>query len=409
MRICLLTYRGNMYCGGQGIYVYYLSRELQKLGHEVHIISGPPYPRVAEGVELHKLKSHSAIVSHYGNSNHAGPVRSPVDMYELALTRIGVYTEPLTFSIRAYQKIKTLRPGVKFDVIHDNQCLGYGLTMMGRLDIPLVATIHHPICIDREADFGQARSRMERLRRRWFYSFYIPMQSFVARRVDQVITVSECSAKAIERHIGIPTERIRVVYNGVDVNLFRNHNGIPKEPGSVIFVGNTEDRKKGIIHLLKALNLLRDRRPARLTIVDGGAPETTYAPALVREYGLQEQVTIVRRLSVEELVKRYSSAEIAVVPSLFEGFGFPAAEAMACELPVITTKAGSLPELVSDGENGILVEPGDVTALAASIERLLEDGELRRRMGNVGREIAQRKFNWEQAAQQTLEAYRQVQ
>ena len=409
MRICLLTYRGNMYCGGQGIYIYYLSRELQRIGHEVHVISGPPYPRLAEGVRLHKLKSHSVIVSHYGNSNHSGPVRNPLDLYEFAATRIGVYTEPLAFSMRAYQKIRSLSDEVSFDVIHDNQCLGYGLTKIKKLKLPLVATIHHPICIDREADFGQARSRMERLRRRWFYSSYIPMQSLVARYVDQVITVSECSAKAIERHIGIPADRIRVVYNGVDTNLFRNNNGIAKDPSSMIFVGNTEDRKKGIIHLLQALKLLKDERPIKLTIIDGGAPETTYAPELVRKYGLEGQVEIIRRLSGEELVKRYSSAEIAVVPSLFEGFGFPAAEAMACELPVITTEAGALPELVSDGDNGLLVKPGDVSALAAAIKLLLEDKELRHRMGHTGREMAKRKFNWQQAARQTVEAYQHVQ
>ena len=409
MKICLLTYRGNMYCGGQGIYIHYLSRELHRLGHEVHVISGPPFPKVPDGVRLHRLKSHSAIVSQYGNSNHAGPIRTPVDLYEFAATRIGVYTEPLAFSMRAYQEVKRLHKEVKFDVIHDNQCLGYGLTMMKRLELPLVATIHHPISIDREADFGQARSRLERLRRRWFYSFYIPMQSIVARRVDQVITVSECSAHEIERLIGIPSSRIRVIYNGVDTNLFRNNNGIHKEPGSMIFVGNTEDRKKGIIHLLQALRLIKGEFPVKLTIVDGGAPETTYAPALVREYGLESQVNIVRRLSGEDLVHHYSSAEIAAVPSLFEGFGFPAAEAMACELPVITTKAGALPELVSDGDNGILIDPGDVPALAAAIKRLLEDEELRRRMGHAGREIAQRKFSWEQAAKQTVEAYKQAQ
>jgi glycosyltransferase involved in cell wall biosynthesis len=409
MKICLLTYRGNMYCGGQGIYIHYLSRELQRLGHEVHVISGPPYPKLPEGVTLYKLKSHSAIVSQHGNSNHAGPVRSPVDLYEFAATRIGVYTEPLAFSMRAYQEIKRLFGEVKFDVIHDNQCLGYGLTMMKKLELPLVATIHHPISIDREADFGQARSRLERLRRRWFYSFYIPMQSLVARRVDQVITVSECSAHEIERLIEIPASRIKVVYNGVDTNLFRNNNGIAKEPKSMIFVGNTEDRKKGIIHLLQALRLIKGECPVKLTIVDGGAPETTYAPALVREYGLEDQVTIVRRLSGEELVHYYSSAEIAAVPSLFEGFGFPAAEAMACELPVITTKAGALPELVSDGDNGILIDPGDVPALAAAIRLLLEDEELRCKMGHAGRRIAQRKFSWEQAAKQTVEAYRQAQ
>jgi glycosyltransferase involved in cell wall biosynthesis len=408
MRICLLTYRGNMYCGGQGIYTYYLSRELLKLGHEVHIISGPPYPQVAEGVVLHRLKSHSSIVTHHGGSNHFGPMRSPVDFGEFAATRMGVYTEPLAFSLRAYDKVKKLEPQVKFDVIHDNQCLGYGLAMMKRLNLPLVATIHHPISIDRDADFGQARSRRERLRRRWFYSFYIPMQTRVARRVDRVITVSECSSREIQRLIGIPPERIRVVYNGVDTDLFRNTNGIVKEPKSIIFVGNTEDRKKGIIHLLKAIRLLNDEVPVRLTIVDGGAPETTYAPALIREYGLEDQVTIVRRLSGEDLVHRYSSAEIAAVPSLFEGFGFPAAEAMACQLPVITTKAGALPELVCDGQHGVLIDPGDVEGLANAIRLLLGDDELRRRMGRAGRDTVKSKFNWEQAARQTLEVYQQV-
>ena len=408
MRICLLTYRGNMYCGGQGIYIFYLSRELRKLGHEVHVISGPPYPEVAEGVVLHRLKSHSSIVSQYGDGNHFGPMRNPVDIGEYAATRLGVYTEPLAFSLRAYGEIKRLEPQVKFDVIHDNQCLGYGLAMIKRLGLPLVATIHHPISIDREADFGQARSRMERLRRRWFYSFYIPMQSRMARRVDRVITVSECSAREIERLIGIPSDRINVVYNGVDTGVFRNSNGVVKEPKSIIFVGNTEDRKKGIIHLLKAVALLKDEIPVRLTIVDGGAPETTYAPSLVRECGLEGQTTIVRRLGGEDLVRRYASAEIAAVPSLFEGFGFPAAEAMACQLPVITTKAGALPELVSDGRTGILVDPGDVPALADAIRLLLGDAELRRKMGDAGRETVQHKFTWEQAARQTVEAYQQA-
>jgi glycosyltransferase involved in cell wall biosynthesis len=409
MRICLLTYRGNMYCGGQGIYIYYLSRELHRLGHEVHVISGPPYPQVVEGVKLHKLKSHSVLVSRHGATNHVGPIHSAIDFCEFTATSMGVYIEPFTFSMRAYHEIKRLAPDITFDVIHDNQCLGYGLTLLKRLKLPLVATIHHPISIDRAADFGQARNRLERLRRRWFYLFYVPMQSSVARRVDRVITVSECSAQKLERLIHIPRSLIKVIYNGVDTNLFQNHNGIAKEPKSIIFVGNTEDRKKGIIHLLQAIKIIKDDCPVKLTIVDGGAPQTAYAPSLVREYGLHNQVNIVRRLSVEELVKHYAAAEIAAVPSLFEGFGFPAAEAMACELPVITTKAGALPELVSDGDNGILIEPGDVPALAAAIKRLLEDKELRRKMGFAGRETAKHKFNWEKAAKQTLEVYQQAQ
>jgi glycosyltransferase involved in cell wall biosynthesis len=408
MNICLLTYRGNMYCGGQGIYISYLSRELHRQGHQVHVISGPPFPRVAEGVTLHKVKSHSALLPRHDCNDSFGRVRGLIDLHEFAATRMGVYMEPFAFSMRAYQAVKRLMPQAKFDIIHDNQCLGYGLAMMKRLQLPLVATIHHPISIDRAADFKLARSMSERWRRQWFYSFYVPMQSFVARRVDRVITVSECSARAIERLIGVPSDRIRVVYNGVDTNVFRNHNGIPKEPNSLIFVGNTEDRKKGIIHLLQAVRLIKDECAVKLTIIDGGAPQTTYAPALVREYGLHDHVTIVRRLSGADLVRRYSAAQVAAVPSLFEGFGFPAAEAMACELPVITTKAGALPELVADGDNGILVEPGDVPALAAAIKRLLTDVELRQRMGSAGREAAENKFNWQEAARRTLEVYQQA-
>ncbi len=392
------------------MYVYYLSRELQRLGHEIHVMSGPPYPHVAEGVKLHKLKSKSILVPKYGSSNGNGstPIHSPIDLYEFFATSMGVYAEPFAFSIRAYQEIKRLAPEIKFDVIHDNQCLGYGLRLIKSLELPLVATIHHPISIDRFADYMLARTQMEWLRRRWFYSFYVPMQSFVGKDIDRVITVSECSAQEIERQMGIPPNRMKVVYNGVDTNHFQNRNGTAKTPNSLVFVGNTEDRKKGIIHLLQALRLIKDEYSIKLTIVDGGAPDTDYAQSLVTEYGLSEQVTIVRRLASDQLVHRYLEAEIAVVPSLFEGFGFPAAEAMACELPVIATTAGALPELVSDGENGILVDPGDVQSLVNAIRRLLDDAALRRKMGCASRKIAEDKFNWTQAAKQTLEVYQEV-
>ena len=397
-----------MYCGGQGVYIYYLSQELHRLGHEVHVMSGPPYPQVADGVKLHKLKSQSVLSPKYGSSNGHAPIRSFIDLYEYASTSLGVYSEPFTFSMRAYQEIKKLAPEIKFDIIHDNQCLGYGLHLIKELQLPLVATIHHPIGIDRFADFILSRSRMERLKRRWFYSFYVPMQSLVGRGVDRVITVSKCSAQEIERLMNIPASRMKVVYNGVDTNHFRHYNGTTKKPNSIVFVGNTEDRKKGIIHLLQAIDLIKKECRVDLTIVDGGAPDTNYAQHLVKEYGLENQVTIVRRLERDQLVKRYLEANIAVVPSLFEGFGFPAAEAMACELPVIATTAGALPEIVSDGENGILFDPGDVPALASAIKRLLEDNDLRLSMGHASRRIAEDKFNWEQAARQTLDVYKEV-
>lgn len=397
-----------MYCGGQGIYVYYLSREFQRLGHEVHVISGPPYPQLPEGVKLHKVRSHSAFVSRYHMGNHSGPIRSPVDLYEAAATRMGMYSEPLAFSFRAYDAIKKLSSEIKFDVIHDNQCLGYGLTMIKRHKLPLVATIHHPMALDRESDFAQARNWIEKLRRWWFYSVYVPMQSFVGRRADRVITVSECSAREIERLMGIPSSRIRVVYNGVDTEVFRSLDGLPKKSNSLIFVGNTEDRKKGIIYLLQAIKKLENDCPVKLTIIDGGAPEAQYVPALMQRINLDGRVTFARRLSGDDLVKWYAAADIAIVPSMFEGFGLPAAEAMACEVPVIAFAAGALPELVADGETGILVPPADVAALAAAIKRLVENRELRLRMAKAARKRVLQKFNWQQAAKQVLEVYQEV-
>jgi glycosyltransferase involved in cell wall biosynthesis len=408
MKICLLTYRGNMFCGGQGIYIYYLAREFQHLGHEVHVISGPPYPQLPDGVKLYKVKSQSAYVPKYHMGNHVGPMRNPVDVFEAAATRMGMYSEPLAFSIRAYAAIRKLNPHIKFDVVHDNQGLGYGLTLIKRHKLPLVATIHHPIALDRDSDFAQARNQIEKWRRWWFYSVYVPMQSFVGRRADRVITVSECSAREIERLMGVPSDRIRVVYNGIDTDVFNNRDGLPKKSNSLIFVGNTEDRKKGIIYLLQAIKMLEHECPVKLTIIDGGAPEAQYVPALMQQINLNGHVTFARRLSGDDLVRWYSAADIAVVPSMFEGFGFPAAEAMACGIPVIAFSAGALPELVDDGRTGILVPPADVPKLAAAIKKLVQNKELRCEMGKEARNRVLRKFNWQLAARQILDVYQEV-
>jgi glycosyltransferase involved in cell wall biosynthesis len=264
------------------------------------------------------------------------------------------------------------------------------------------------MALDRDSDFAQARNRIEKLRRWWFYSVYVPMQSFVGRRADRVITVSECSAREIERRMGVPASRIRVVYNGVDTEVFRTLDGMPKKSNSLIFVGNTEDRKKGIKYLLQAMKMLENECQVKLTIIDGGAPEAQYAPALMQQINLNGRVTFARRLSGDDLVKWYAAADIAVVPSMFEGFGLPAAEAMACEVPVIAFAAGALPELVADGETGILVPPADVTKLAAAIKKLVEDRELRLKMAKAARKRVEQKFNWEKAAKQILDVYQEV-
>jgi glycosyltransferase involved in cell wall biosynthesis len=414
MRICLLTYRGNPYSGGQGIYVYYLSREFQRMGHEVEVIASAPLPEVSEGVILHQLRSSS--IYHPGTSfrKNLPKVRNLVDLHELCASRLGVFAEPWAFSFRAYHKLKELCKQRRFDIIHDNQGLGYGLLLIKRLNIPVIATIHHPLSVDREADMEQASGFRERWSIRRFYSF-IRMQAFVARRLDRIITVSQSSAKDTRLFFRVHADKLRVVYNGIDTEVYSMNEEARQNRNGLIMVGNTDDRKKGVLYLLQALQMLRGDG-IKLTIVDDAerhssyiedvGPLPSYGFKLVRKLNLDGLVNFTGRLTQKELVKRYSAAKIAVVPSLYEGFGLPAAEAMACGVPVIATTGGALPEVV--GNAGILVPPGKADVLAAAIKQLLNDEEIQRRMSQAGRKRVEERFNWQQAALRTLEVYQEV-
>jgi glycosyltransferase involved in cell wall biosynthesis len=394
-----------MYSGGQGVYLYYLSRELQKLGHEVHVIVGPPYPHIAEGVTEHRVENLNLFEFGFPKKNPF-QIFTPLNLYELVATRLGMFPEMFSFSFRAYQKLRELLPYCRFDIIHDNQTLGYGMLLMKAFNIPVVATVHHPLPIDRKSDIAYIDRARERFGRITFYPFV--MQHLVTWMMDRVITVSESAAEETRNTFKVPRKKIRVVYNGIDTQMFRELNGERKERGHLLVVANTQDRKKGVVYLLGALRLLRKEMDVKLTIVDRGAPDNEYTPALVDRFGLNGSVEFTGRLNLEELVEYYARAEVAVVPSLYEGFCLPAAEAMACGLPVVATTAGALPEVVDDGKCGILVPPRDHHALAGALKRLLSDKALRQTMGKEGRERVERLFTWEEAARRTLDVYREV-
>lgn len=407
MRICLLSYRGNPYCGGQGVYIHYLARELHNLGHEVHVISGPPYPEVTEGVVLHRLESLNLYETEDSLVKSFTRIRNPIDFYEFAAVCLGTFPEPLTFSLRAYLKIRQLMKDFKFDVIHDNQCLGYGLLLIKRLNIPVVATIHHPIPIDRDLEISEAQGFWEEFRLKRWYSF-CAMQGVVARRMARIITVSQSSADAIERSLKVQRDRLRLVYNGIDSNFFKHDDDVAKQPNSLILVNSSEQSVKGVSYLLKALHLLKNGTNVKLTVIGTPAPDGQNM-RLVEEYGLQDIVTFTGRITMEELVKQYVSSEICVVPSIYEGFGLPAAEAMSCQLPVVSTNGGALPEVVGEsGRTGIIVPTADPDAFAAGVKRLLDDENLRREMGQAGRKRIEDNFSWQQAAAMTVDVYREV-
>jgi len=398
LRIALLTYRGNMYCGGQGIYAGYLAREWQRMGHEVHVIAGPPLPELAPGIPLHVIPNQNVFgAKHPDWARRENPfgLLWPLNLWELGVSRFGVFPEMHSFGLRLLLAWKRLHARHRFDVVFDNQSLAWGLLGIRATGVPVVSVIHHPLHIDREADFAIDPSLGKKIRRTLY--FPLLMQEIVAPRLDRIVTVSEASRREIERYFGIPEKDVAVVYNGTDAELFRPVPEVPKQ-ADLLFVGRTEDRKKGLGTLLEALTLLPDS--VTLKIVDGRIPEDGLVTRFVRRFGLERRVLLQRRLlTIPELVREYSTARVAVVPSFFEGFGFPASEAMACGLPVVASAAGALPEVVgSDGEAGILVPPRDPRAMAAAIGSILADPERAERMGHAARRRIERVFRWSDAA-----------
>jgi glycosyltransferase involved in cell wall biosynthesis len=404
MKICLLTYRGNPYCGGQGIYVSSLARELVRQGHEVHGITGPPYPHDISGVTWHRVSGVRLTSDNdvYPPTDNPLSALAPLNFYEWAARQTGAFPEMAAFSVRAFLKVRQLLPRYRFDIIHDNQTLGWGLLPLRALGVPMLATIHHPLTIDRQRGFEPPTSFRQQLGHVRFYP--IAMQRFVARRMARIVTVSKASARAISRDFRVPSGNIEVIYNGVDCRLFRPLPEVPRVAGRVLFVGNIEDPNKGGRYLLRAMTYVRPE--AHLVVVTGGISDQ---PTLERELdtlGLRHRITFYSRLSSAALVHMYATAEVAVSPSLFEGFGFPAAEAMACGLPLVAARGGALPEVVGDA--GLLVPTRNPQALAVAINTLLRDANLRQRLGQAARARVQTKFRWEEAVQHLVRVYMEM-
>jgi glycosyltransferase involved in cell wall biosynthesis len=408
LRIALLTYRGNMYCGGQGIYAAYLAREWRRAGHDVHVIAGSPLPSLDPGIPLHEIPNANVFGFPMAEVVRKTPLLrlfDPLTFWELGVSRVGVFPEMQTFGARLLLRWRALQQRHRFDVVFDNQCLSWGLLGLQATGVPVVSVIHHPLHLDREADFAIDPSFGKRVRRTLYFPLF--MQQQVAKRLARIVTVSEASRREIERCFGIPEKEVRVVYNGTDAELFRPVAGRRVE-ADLLFVGRTEDRKKGIGTLLQAMALLPEH--VTLKIVDGRIPDHGLVPTLVRRYGIEKRVVLERRwFELDELIAQYSTARAAVVPSHFEGFGFPASEAMACGLPVIANAAGALPEVVgSDGHAGRLVPPRDPHALAAAIRDVLADPARCAEMGRNARARVQSAFRWSDAAAQLVDVFEEA-
>jgi glycosyltransferase involved in cell wall biosynthesis len=401
LKIAFLTYRGNMRCGGQGIYSWYLVKELKKLGHDITVISGPPYIDSLEKVEIKRLHSMYDVYDRRF-PRPLSRLLNPLNFWEWVQIVSKGFPEPFSFTLRTYLYLRKRLSRGDFDLVHDNQSLGYGLLFLRRW-VPVTSTVHHPMHIDRAASLEQARSIRERIKKKRFYGF-ISMQERVIRRLDGLVTVSKAAREANASSFRIPEGSIKVIYNGVDTNIFRPLNR-KRTINRLLLVTNTEDRKKGVLYLFQAMRQLPPE--VKLTVVDE-VNKNNYAFILRKEMGLEDRIVFTGRLSTEDLVEQYNTASIIIVPSVYEGFGLPAAEASACAAPVIASSGGALPEVVADGETGILVPPMDPKGLANAIRTLLADPVLRERMGREGRERVKRLFTWEKAAEEHTDYFREV-
>lgn len=408
MRICLIGYRGNPYSGGQGIYLYYLSRELARLGHQVEVIVGPPYPLPMDSwCRVHRLPNLN-LWGRYGPDWLPGErplsLLEPWNLFDFAATRLRFFPEPMSFSFRACVALGRLLRSRRFDVLHDVQTLGYGIWAMKGFGIPIVSTVHHPLTVDRREAFARDNSFEEAYHTAVF--FPVTMQGLVIRRISRVITASRAGRQAIAQDFRVPEERISVVPNGLDTDFFSMAgNGPPRRKNSLLFVGNTDDVKKGTPHLLRAMLHLPQK--VRLRIVDEPYPVKTLLAGEVKNLGLEKRVTFTGKLSEEALREEYRRCTMLVQPSLYEGFGLPAAEAAACGAPVVVTDVGAVSEVVTP-KTGVLVAPGQPEALAAGIAGLLKDAPRRERMGRAGRARMVAHFSWPSTARNTVRVYEQV-
>jgi glycosyltransferase involved in cell wall biosynthesis len=404
LRIAYLTYRGKPHVGGQGVYTRHLTKALVDLGHHVEVFGGQPYPILDPRVQLHQLPSLDIF-------NDAHPGRFPAyweindwpNFVESAQFLKGTFGEPRSFSIRAHHALKTRVND--FDIVHDNQCLGYGILKIEKI-IPTIVTLHHPITKDRKLEMEHTPTWWKRKAIGRWYSF-VEMQGKVASKMPRVVVVSKNSIDDIHTDMKVSLDRMRLVPVGVDHELFSPKPSMQRKPGHMITTASADVALKGLSYLLEALAKLRTEREVHLTII--GKPREGANADLIRSLGLEDCITHVSGVTDERIVELYAEAELAVVPSLYEGFSLPAIEAMATGTCLVATTGGALPEVTGVDNDTVLSCPaGDAEALAAAIRRGLDSKELRDRIGAAGRARVVERWSWRHCAALTVDQYKEV-
>ncbi|MEE3329811.1 MAG: glycosyltransferase family 4 protein [Myxococcota bacterium] len=412
LRIAFVAYRGNMKCGGQGVYLWFLARALAQQGHSIDVFVGPPYPDPMPFADSVTEMANQELWGKWYGRDYAGMrppegaahMLMPLRFYELAASYLGFLPEPFAFSVRTFREMSAqLRAGARWDLVHDVQCLGWGLLGLRALGLPMVTTVHHPLTVDRRASFVRDANLREAIGTMAFYP--IGMQSFVARRLDRVLTSSEWSANRIADDFGVHSEKIRNVYNGIDTELFSPDPNVEKSDAELVCVGRAGDPNKGIQTLIAAL--ARGDSNLKLTLVDDDHPDNPVFK-WARKAGVADRLHVTGRIPTDDLIGLYRRATLVVVPSRFEGFGLPAVEAMACGTPVVACEAGALREVMQLCAGGVVVPRDNPDALAGGISELMAAPLRRAELAARARKQVEDQLSWERIAAATAEVYAEV-
>lgn len=399
LRICISGYRSAPFGGGQGIYIKYLSKALVDAGHKVDVISGQPYPDVDPRVRLIKMPGLDLFANGLTSlrPRHLG---SLTNIIEWTSKLTGGFAEPYCFSRRLYKYLLQHRDD--YDIVHDNQCLGWGMLKLQQQGFHLLTTIHHPITSDLKIALNASNKWWERILIRRWHAFLV-MQKQVASQLDHVVTVSQRSNKDIAEAFALEEKNIHLVYNGIDTEVFHPLPDVEPKPWQIMATASADQPLKGLRYLLIALSQLVKKYPQLNLLLVSKPQAGGETESLIKRLNLAKHIQCVHGISTEDLVAHYAQSSVAVVPSVYEGFGLPAGEAMACGVPVVSTNGGALPEVVGDA--GVLVEVKNAEAIAQAIESLLLNKNLRRDYAERGRKRIEEKFSWALAAKEMTALY----
>ena len=401
MKIGLLSYRSNPFSGGQGIYVKHLSLALTKLGHQVDVISGPPYPDLHEDINLIKIPSLNLFELEDNlrlRSFRPSFLFNLADFREWLGVLSGSFPEPYAFGKRV--NIYLDKTSTDYDLIHDNQSLCYELINIQK-EIPLVTTIHHPITRDRRLALEAAATWKERLSINRWHSF-LRMQKKVAPQLNRIVCPSNQSKADVIEELKVNEENVDVVLNGIDLDSFTRDERVEQKPYRIITTASADVPLKGLKFLIEAMTEIIEEIPEAHLMVLGRAKEKGDIAKQISRLNLEEKISFRSGLSQSEVVSLYSSSHICVIPSLYEGFGFGAGEAMACGLPLISTQSGGLKEVI--GQEAVIIEAASSEAIVKAVKDLFSNKEKQLALSRAGRKRMEKEFNWMKAA----EAYEKI-